>query len=83
MTSLTAGDVLVNTLIDWGVDTVFGIPGDGINGLIELLRREKTKSAPFKSAMRRLPPSQHALMQNGPRGSGSASRLPGLAGSIS
>ena len=41
MTSLTAGDVLVKTLIDWGVDTVFGIPGDGINGLIELLRRRK------------------------------------------
>ena len=41
MTSLTAGDVLVNTLIDWGVDTIFGIPGDGINGLIESLRRRK------------------------------------------
>jgi pyruvate dehydrogenase (quinone) len=38
MTSLTAGDVLVNTLIDRGVDTGFGIPGDGINGLIESLR---------------------------------------------
>ena len=35
MVSRTAGDVLVGTLIDWGVDTVFGIPGDGINGLIE------------------------------------------------
>ena len=35
MISLTAGDVLVNTLIDRGVDTEFGIPGDGINGLIE------------------------------------------------
>lgn len=34
----TAADVLVDTLIDWGVDTVFGIPGDGINGIIESLR---------------------------------------------
>ncbi len=34
MAKPTAGDVLVETLIDWGVDTVFGIPGDGINGLI-------------------------------------------------
>ena len=25
----TAGDVFVDTIIDWGVDTVFGIPGDG------------------------------------------------------
>ncbi len=41
MSSLTAGDVLVETLINWGVDTVFGIPGDGINGLIESLRRKK------------------------------------------
>lgn len=41
MTSMTAGDVLVQTLIDFGVDTVFGIPGDGINGLIESLRRKK------------------------------------------
>jgi pyruvate dehydrogenase (quinone)/pyruvate oxidase len=41
MTSLTAGDVIVNTLHEWGVDTVFGIPGDGINGVIESLRRRK------------------------------------------
>ncbi|HUO94450.1 MAG TPA: thiamine pyrophosphate-dependent enzyme [Rhizomicrobium sp.] len=43
MASMTAGDVLVETLIDWGVDTVFGIPGDGINGLIESLRRYREK----------------------------------------
>ncbi|HTT84868.1 MAG TPA: thiamine pyrophosphate-dependent enzyme [Rhizomicrobium sp.] len=41
MVSMTAGDVLVNTLIEWGVNTVFGIPGDGINGVIESLRRRK------------------------------------------
>ncbi|HEY1708574.1 MAG TPA: thiamine pyrophosphate-dependent enzyme [Rhizomicrobium sp.] len=41
MASMTAGDVLVQTLIDWQVDTVFGIPGDGINGLIESFRRRK------------------------------------------
>ncbi len=34
----TAGDILVETIMDWGVDTVFGIPGDGINGVIEALR---------------------------------------------
>jgi len=39
----TAGDVLVNTLVDWGVDVVFGIPGDGINGLIEALRKQQEK----------------------------------------
>lgn len=37
----TAGDVLVQTLIDWGVDTIFGIPGDGINGVFEALRQRQ------------------------------------------
>src|SRR3569832_2431973 len=37
----TASDVLIQTLIDWGVDTVFGIPGDGINGVIEALRKRQ------------------------------------------
>src|SRR3954452_13169523 len=41
MASLTASDVLVETLLKWGVDTVFGIPGDGINGIIESLRTHK------------------------------------------
>src|SRR5438034_11680051 len=39
----TASDVLVETLLDWGVDTVFGIPGDGINGIIEALRVRKER----------------------------------------
>ena len=41
MATQTAGDILVNTLLDWGVDTIFGIPGDGINGIIESLRRRQ------------------------------------------
>ena len=35
----TAADVLVEVLQDWGVDTIFGLPGDGINGIMEALRR--------------------------------------------
>jgi pyruvate dehydrogenase (quinone) len=38
-----ASEILVDTLIDWGVDVIFGIPGDGINGLIEALRRRQDK----------------------------------------
>ena len=34
-----AAEVLIGRLADWGVDTVFGLPGDGINGLMEGLRR--------------------------------------------
>jgi pyruvate dehydrogenase (quinone) len=39
----TAADILVETLLDWGVDTVFGIPGDGINGIMESLRTRAEK----------------------------------------
>lgn len=34
----TAADVMIEGLMDWGVDTIFGIPGDGINGIMESLR---------------------------------------------
>jgi len=36
--SRTASDQLVERLIEWGIDTVFGLPGDGINGVMEALR---------------------------------------------
>ena len=39
----TTGDVIVEKLIDWGVDTAFGLPGDGINGIFEALRKNKDK----------------------------------------
>src|SRR5688572_4850834 len=34
----TAADILIDVLQEWGVDTVFGLPGDGINGIMESLR---------------------------------------------
>ncbi len=36
-------DLLVERLIDWGVDTIFGLPGDGINGIFEALRTHQDK----------------------------------------
>jgi thiamine pyrophosphate-dependent acetolactate synthase large subunit-like protein len=30
--SRNGADVLVESLIAWGVDVIFGMPGDGING---------------------------------------------------
>jgi pyruvate dehydrogenase (quinone) len=36
-------DVLIDTLIDWGVEVVFGLPGDGINGIIEAIRTRQDK----------------------------------------
>ena len=37
----TGADILIENLIDWGVDTVFGLPGDGINGIMEALRKRR------------------------------------------
>ena len=36
-------DILAEALIDWNVDVVFGLPGDGINGFIEALRVRQDK----------------------------------------
>src|SRR4051794_33880239 len=38
-----ASDALIERLADWGVDTVFGLPGDGITGIMEGLRRHQDK----------------------------------------
>src|SRR4051812_1314818 len=34
----TAADVLIDAIYDWGVNVIFGLPGDGINGIMESLR---------------------------------------------
>lgn len=39
----TVSDHVVEILTDWGVDTVFGLPGDGINGLVEAFRKASGK----------------------------------------
>src|SRR6266566_8266629 len=40
---MTAADVLVESLIDWDVEVIFGLPGDGINGIMESLRQQREK----------------------------------------
>ncbi len=37
------GETLAKRLIEWGVDTIFGLPGDGINGLMEGFRRHRER----------------------------------------
>src|SRR5437660_8757714 len=39
----TGSDVLIYAIHDWGVDVVFGLPGDGINGIMEALRKRADK----------------------------------------
>src|SRR5213592_4131504 len=40
---MTAAEVLIDRLIDWGVEVIFGLPGDGINGIMEALRKQREK----------------------------------------
>src|SRR5438309_9053286 len=35
----TTADILIDTIIEWGVEIVFGIPGDGVNGVMEAIRK--------------------------------------------
>src|SRR5947208_1938024 len=39
----TVADLLAERLIDWDVDTIFGFPGDGVNGIFEALRNRQEK----------------------------------------
>ncbi|MBX3300668.1 MAG: hypothetical protein KF693_00475 [Nitrospira sp.] len=38
-----AAEILVETLQEWGVETIFGLPGDGINGIMEALRTRQDR----------------------------------------
>jgi len=39
----TAADILIDTLGDWDVQVIFGMPGDGINGIMEALRTRQER----------------------------------------
>jgi pyruvate oxidase len=39
----TAGEVIIDLLIEWGVDHIYGMPGDSINSIIEPLRKAQDK----------------------------------------
>jgi thiamine pyrophosphate-dependent acetolactate synthase large subunit-like protein len=39
----TTADVLFERLTSWGVDVIFGLPGDGINGFMEALRTHQDR----------------------------------------
>lgn len=40
---MTAAEVLIDSLVNWGVEVIFGLPGDGINGIMEALRTRQDK----------------------------------------
>jgi pyruvate dehydrogenase (quinone) len=41
--NMRTADIVAEALLDWKVEVIFGLPGDGINGFIEALRRRKEK----------------------------------------
>lgn len=43
MAARNGAEILVDALIDWDVDTIFGMPGDGINGIMEAVRNRQGK----------------------------------------
>ncbi|HET7876277.1 MAG TPA: thiamine pyrophosphate-dependent enzyme [Methylomirabilota bacterium] len=42
-TARTAAGLIIDRLVEWGVEVVFGLPGDGINGLMEALRTRRER----------------------------------------
>ena len=43
MAKRRTADLLVERLLEWGVDTIFGFPGDGVNGIFESLRTHQDR----------------------------------------
>ncbi len=41
MATMTASDIMLDVLMNWGVEVIFGMPGDGINGIMEALRKKQ------------------------------------------
>jgi pyruvate dehydrogenase (quinone)/pyruvate oxidase len=41
--NLRTADIVAEALMDWNVNVIFGLPGDGINGFIEALRQRQNK----------------------------------------
>ena len=40
---MRTADIVAQALIDWKVEFIFGLPGYGINGFIEALRKRQDK----------------------------------------
>jgi pyruvate dehydrogenase (quinone) len=41
--NMRTADIIVEALLDWNVSVIFGLPGDGINGVIESIRQRQNK----------------------------------------
>jgi pyruvate dehydrogenase (quinone) len=41
--NMRTADIIVEALLDWKIEVIFGLPGDGINGFMEALRQRQSK----------------------------------------
>jgi pyruvate dehydrogenase (quinone) len=41
--NMRTADIIAEALLDWKVEVIFGLPGDGINGFMEALRQRQSK----------------------------------------
>ncbi len=41
--NMRTADIMIEALLDWKVEVIFGLPGDGINGFMEALRQRQSK----------------------------------------
>src|SRR5258706_14028535 len=39
----TTAEIVIDTVLEWGVHIHFGIPGDGINGVMEAIRKPQAE----------------------------------------
>ena len=72
-------DILVETLIEWGATHVFGIVGDGINPIIEALRKRRDRIAYIGVRHEESAAWMASGMAKHPGGSGSVSEPPAPA----
>jgi hypothetical protein len=62
--NMQTSDIIVEALIDWDIKVIFGLPGDGINGVMEAYVKDKIKLNLFLSDMKNPRPLWHVLMLN-------------------
>jgi hypothetical protein len=53
----TAADFMLERLRQWGVERIYGYPGDGINGILGALGRHEDRSSSCRRATKRWPRS--------------------------
>jgi len=42
--NMRTADIVAEELLDWKIDTIFGLLGDGINGFIKAIRRRQDRT---------------------------------------